>query len=68
MCGMNSIRSPMAEAIARHYLPQSVYVASAGVRRGERDPFVDACSMRSAFRSAATSRICSMISRTTIST
>jgi len=41
MCGLNSIRSPMAEAIARHYLPQSVYVASAGVRRGERDPFVD---------------------------
>ena len=41
MCGMNSIRSPMAEAIARYYLPQSVYVASAGVRRGERDPFVD---------------------------
>lgn len=41
MCGMNSIRSPMAEAIARHYLPQSVYVASAGIRRGERDPFVD---------------------------
>lgn len=41
MCGMNSIRSPMAEAIARHYLPQRIYVASAGVRRGERDPFVD---------------------------
>lgn len=41
MCGMNSIRSPMAEAIARHYLPPSIYVASAGVRRGERDPFVD---------------------------
>jgi len=41
MCGMNSIRSPMAEAIARHHLPPSVYVASAGVRRGERDPFVD---------------------------
>lgn len=41
MCGMNSIRSPIAEAIARHYLPKSVYVASAGVRRGERDPFVD---------------------------
>jgi protein-tyrosine-phosphatase len=41
MCGMNSIRSPMAEAIARHYLPKSVYIASAGVRRGERDPFVD---------------------------
>ena len=42
MCGMNSIRSPIAEAIARHALPKSVYVASAGVRRGERDPFVDA--------------------------
>ena len=41
MCGMNSIRSPMAEAIARHYLPQSVYVASAGVRRGNLDPFVE---------------------------
>lgn len=41
MCGMNSIRSPMAEAIARNYLPGSVYVASAGVRKGERDPFVD---------------------------
>ena len=41
MCGIIAIRSPMAEAIARHYLPQSVYVASAGVRRGERDPFVD---------------------------
>ena len=42
MCGMNSIRSPIAEAIARHSLPKSVYIASAGVRRGERDPFVDA--------------------------
>lgn len=42
MCGMNSIRSPIAEAIARGRLPKSVYVASAGVRRGERDPFVDA--------------------------
>ena len=42
MCGMNSIRSPIAEAIARQCLPKSVYIASAGVRRGERDPFVDA--------------------------
>ncbi|MBX9456572.1 MAG: low molecular weight phosphatase family protein [Rhizobium sp.] len=41
MCGMNSIRSPIAEAIARDALPKSVYIASAGVRRGERDPFVD---------------------------
>jgi protein-tyrosine-phosphatase len=42
MCGMNSIRSPIAEAVARAELPKSVYIASAGVRRGERDPFVDA--------------------------
>ncbi|OQP85811.1 protein-tyrosine-phosphatase [Rhizobium rhizosphaerae] len=41
MCGMNSIRSPMAEALAHTILPGSVYVASAGVRKGERDPFVD---------------------------
>ncbi|MCX8572250.1 low molecular weight phosphatase family protein [Hoeflea sp. 108] len=39
---MNSVRSPMAEAIARHRLPQSIFVASAGVRAGDRDPFVDA--------------------------
>jgi protein-tyrosine-phosphatase len=42
MCGMNSIRSPMAEAIARSLLPRGTYIASAGVRTGKRDPFVDA--------------------------
>ncbi|MBC8130255.1 MAG: low molecular weight phosphatase family protein [Rhizobiaceae bacterium] len=41
VCGMNSIRSPMAEAIAKSVLPPSTYVVSAGVRSGERDPFVD---------------------------
>jgi protein-tyrosine-phosphatase len=41
MCGMNSIRSPMAEALAKTVLPVGTYVASAGVRPGERDPFVD---------------------------
>ena len=41
LCGMNAIRSPMAEALARSMLPTSVYIASAGVRSGERDPFVD---------------------------
>ena len=41
MCGLNAIRSPMAEAIARGMLPQGTYVASAGVRAGERNPFVD---------------------------
>lgn len=39
MCAMNSVRSPMAEALARHYFGKSVYVQSAGVRQGERDPF-----------------------------
>lgn len=42
MCGMNSVRSPMAEAIAKSILPKGTYIASAGVRSGERDPFVDA--------------------------
>jgi protein-tyrosine-phosphatase len=42
MCRMNAVRSPMAEVIARSLLPQGTYVASAGVRPGERDPFVDA--------------------------
>lgn len=42
LCGQNVIRSPMAELIARDLLPKSVFVASAGIRPGERDPFVDA--------------------------
>ena len=41
MCGMNAVRSPMAEALARQAIPES-FVASAGVRVGSRDPFVDA--------------------------
>ena len=40
VCGMNSVRSPMAEALARHYFGKSTYVQSAGVRRGETDPFM----------------------------
>ena len=39
---MNAIRSPMAEAMARACLPADVFIASAGVRNGARDPFVDA--------------------------
>lgn len=42
VCGKNAIRSPMAELLARKALPPNIYVASAGVMRGERDPFVDA--------------------------
>ena len=40
VCGHNAIRSPMAEALARHYFGRSIYVQSAGVRRGETDPFM----------------------------
>jgi protein-tyrosine-phosphatase len=42
ICAHNAIRSPMAEALARHYFGKSVYVQSAGVRTGETDPFVAA--------------------------
>ncbi len=42
LCRLNAVRSPMAEALARAALPASVFVASAGVMAGERDPFVDA--------------------------
>lgn len=42
MCGMNAVRSPMAEVLARRALPPATFVASAGVRSGVRDPFVDA--------------------------
>ncbi|UXN03040.1 MULTISPECIES: arsenate-mycothiol transferase ArsC [unclassified Bartonella] len=41
VCGMNSIRSPIAEALMHHLFPK-IYVASAGVNRGERDPFASA--------------------------
>lgn len=40
-CTLNSVRSPMAAAILRHLAGNRTYVESAGIRRGERDPFVD---------------------------
>ena len=40
VCAMNAVRSPMAEALARHYFGKSVYVQSAGVRKGEPDGFM----------------------------
>lgn len=40
VCAMNAVRSPMAEAIARHYFGKSIYVQSAGVRRGESNGFM----------------------------
>ena len=42
VCAYNAIRSPMAESIARHYFGKSIYVQSAGVRKGETDPFMAA--------------------------
>jgi protein-tyrosine-phosphatase len=38
-CGLNSVRSPMAESLLKQMFPQSLYVRSAGVRKGELDPF-----------------------------
>ena len=38
-CGLNSVRSPMAAALFRHMFGRTTYVGSAGVRRGEIDPF-----------------------------
>ena len=38
-CGFNSVRSPMAAGLFRHMFGRTTYVGSAGVRRGELDPF-----------------------------
>ena len=38
-CGQNSVRSPMAESLLRQMFPQALYVKSAGVKKGELDPF-----------------------------
>ena len=38
-CGLNSVRSPMAASLLQQMFPQTLYVRSAGVRKGELDPF-----------------------------
>jgi len=38
-CGWNAVRSPMAAALCRQMFGGSIYVGSAGVRKGELDPF-----------------------------
>jgi protein-tyrosine-phosphatase len=38
-CGLNSIRSPMAAALFSQIFGRAIYVRSAGVRKGESDPF-----------------------------
>jgi protein-tyrosine-phosphatase len=42
LCGMNAVRSPVAERLARRLLPASVFVDSAGIHVGDPDPFVEA--------------------------
>jgi protein-tyrosine-phosphatase len=39
-CGMNAVRSPMAAGLFQQLFGKSIYVASAGVKKGELDPFV----------------------------
>jgi protein-tyrosine-phosphatase len=41
-CGQNAVRSPMAAALLKQMLGRTLYVASAGVRKGEPDPFAAA--------------------------
>jgi protein-tyrosine-phosphatase len=44
-CGLNSVRSPMAAALLKQILGgggRSLYISSAGVRKGELDPFAAA--------------------------
>ena len=38
-CGQNSVRSPMAESLLRQMFPHTLYVRSAGAKKGELDPF-----------------------------
>ncbi|MCC8942967.1 Glutaredoxin arsenate reductase [Bradyrhizobium ivorense] len=38
-CGLNSVRSPMAESLLQQMFPNGLYVRSAGARKGELDPF-----------------------------
>jgi len=38
-CGFNAVRSPIAAALFSQIFGRSIYVGSAGVRKGELDPF-----------------------------
>src|SRR5215472_7260916 len=38
-CGMNSVRSPIAAGLLRQMFGTNIYVGSAGVQKGELDPF-----------------------------
>jgi protein-tyrosine-phosphatase len=38
-CGLNSVRSPIAAALFAQMFGRAIYIRSAGVRKGELDPF-----------------------------
>ena len=38
-CGLNSVRSPIAAGLFTQMFGRAIYVGSAGVRKGELDPF-----------------------------
>ncbi len=38
-CTNNAVRSPMAEALGKHYFGSGIYFASAGLKQGESDSF-----------------------------
>lgn len=41
-CGLNTVRSPMAAGLLQQMFGKTVYVSSAGVQKGEPDPFAAA--------------------------
>ena len=38
-CTNNAVRSPMAEALGKHFFGTEIYFASAGLKRGQEDAF-----------------------------
>jgi protein-tyrosine-phosphatase len=38
-CGLNAVRSPMAAGLVQQMFGRAIYVGSAGVQKGELDPF-----------------------------
>ncbi len=38
-CAYNAVRSPMAQSLLQQMFPKTLYVRSAGVKKGELDPF-----------------------------
>ena len=53
VCAMNAIRSPMAEHLTRKIFGNEIYVESAGVQAGNRDPFAEAVMAEAGIELAA---------------